>query len=117
MVKYKEAVAAFLNVLTWQAWGEATSLDDLDVQVSEYIEYLWDTGWGTRNMAGFVISGAGHFFFFFFKKKGSHSLLKLRLVERMGKTRKNTHKRPHSHYKPGQRWQGGLRCSITLSGQ
>ena len=42
-------------------WDEATDLDELDVQISEYIEYLWDSGWGTRNMAGFAISGAGHF--------------------------------------------------------
>ena len=104
-------MAAFLNFLNWQAWGEATNLDDLDVQVSGYIEYLWDTGWGTHNMAGFVISGAGHFL-----NKRRILFRSWDLWKEWGK-REKQHTRPRYHCKPGQRWRDGLRCSITPSGR
>ena len=41
VAKYKEAVIDFLQFLAWQEWEEATNLDDLDIQISDYIEYLW----------------------------------------------------------------------------
>ena len=61
VAKYNKAVVDFLEFLAWQEWEEATNLDDLDIQISDYIEYLWDVGWGTRNMAGFVINGTCHY--------------------------------------------------------
>jgi hypothetical protein len=58
--RYYYAAACFQYWLTRHGGLPALSFEDLDHQLSEYVEWLWDGGFG-KNEAGDCLSGVQHF--------------------------------------------------------
>lgn len=58
--RYFTAVSRFLQFLQMHAYSYPTSGSSLDTRVSEYIEYLWESG-EQKAFASDCLSGLGHF--------------------------------------------------------
>ena len=60
LVRYERALKAFVHYLQGQGESLASSIQALDSQVVEYLNYLWEEGW-SLGQAGDTLSAIQHF--------------------------------------------------------